>query len=369
VQESFVVALERWTVDGVPPNPAGWILVTARNRAIDRLRRDRRLDLVAEVEAIAAAVEPDMHDAVPDERLGLIFACCHPELAAEARIALTLRHLGGLTVPEIARAFLTTDTAMAQRLVRARRALRDAGVGFEVPGLDELGQRLRSVLATIYLVFNEGHTATSGNMLVRRELCAEAIRLARLVAVLLAGEPEPRGLLALLLLTDARREARTGADGRLVLLADQDRSRWDRGQIDEALGLLARAGDGEYALQAAIAAEHARAPTAAGTDWRRIAALYDRLGRRNPSPVVRLNAAVAAGEADGPAAGLRAVDAAGRHGALDAYPLWHAARADFLRRLERLDEAAAAYEAALALTTNEVERRFLSERLRSARRG
>ncbi len=353
-----MVALERWPVDGVPRNPGAWITTTARNKAIDRLRRARVLEektaLVARLEALGG--DDGEPDGFPDDRLRLMFTCCHPALAAEARVALTLRTLGGLSTPETARAFLVAEPAMAQRLVRAKRKIASAGIAYRVPDEDELPHRLPSVLAAVYLIFNEGYAATAGEALVRRELCAEAIRLGRLLAQLLPGRSEPRGLLALMLLHHARRDARVDDAGRLVLLEDQDRALWHAGEIEEGLALAASAPADRYGLQASIAAEH----VAPRTDWSRVAELYGRLAALEPSPVVELNRAVAVAMAEGPERGLERL---GQIDGLDGYHLLHAARADLLRRLGRGSEARAAYERALELAANPVERDFLRRRL------
>ena len=382
VQDAFITALETWPVRGIPDNPGAWITTTARNRAIDRLRRRKRLaekeDLLrreAEIEEELAAIDPDAAldgatamSPIVDDRLRLIFTCCHPALPMDGRVALTLRTLGGLTTPEIAKAFLVPEATLAQRLVRAKKKIRDAGIPYRVPDDAAIPERLDGVLRVLYLVFNEGYRASAGSRLIRRELCAEAIRLTRVLGALMPDEPEVLGLLALMLFHDARRETRSGPDGELVLLDDQDRSRWDATRIEEGRSTLDRAMRmrrvGQYQLQAAIAALHDEAPSTEATDWGQIAVLYRILGRMAPSPVVELNRAVAVAMADGPEVGLAITDELAAAGQLDDYPYLHSTRADLLRRLGRRADATDAYRRALELTANEPERAFLERRLR-----
>jgi RNA polymerase sigma-70 factor (ECF subfamily) len=365
VQDAFVVAIEQWPVRGLPPSPAGWIITTARNRGIDKVRREStRDDRQAEATRMQPTDEPPPDTGpIADDQLRLIFTCCHPALNQPAQIALTLRLIAGLQTPEIAKAFLVPEATLAQRIVRAKHKISAAKVPYRVPSDAELPDRLRPVLAVLYLVFNEGYVASSGDDLVRADLCAEAIRLARLLAELMPDEPEVHGLLALLLLTEARRPARVDADGRLVRLADQDRRRWDQGLIAEGhaivRALLRRNLPGPYQIQAAIAAVHADAAVAEATAWDQVVALYDQLLVLTHTPIVGLNRAIAVAERDGPAAALALLDALD----LDGYHLLHATRGELLGRLGRTDEAATAYERALALTDNAAERTFLLARL------
>lgn len=380
VQDALVLALERWPLDGVPGNPGAWITTVARRKAIDRLRREETLSRkIATLQPLIDFEQEeeimDGHE-IPDERLKLIFTCCHPALAKEAQVALTLQVLGGLTAAEVASAFLVTQTTMAQRLVRAKRKIRDAGIPYQVPPADTIGERIDAVHTVLYLIFNAGYSAPIGNELIRHDLCAEAIRLTRVLVALLAQEPalsedaETLGLLALMLLHDSRREARAGADGDLVLLENQDRSKWKRTQIEEGIRLVERAlrmgRPGPYQIQSAIAAVHAEATTAAETDWRQIAVLYEQLLRYERTPVVELNRAVAVSFAATPAEGLSLLENIERTGALDRYAPFHLARADMFRRLGNSDQANECYQRALPFAQNEQIRRFIEERMCSA---
>jgi RNA polymerase sigma-70 factor (ECF subfamily) len=378
-QEAFTAAVDRWPSTGVPEFPRAWIIQTARHKAIDRIRREARfaekLESYAASGLIRSIEEPDYDDTseIPDDRLRLIFTCCHPALPLEAQVALTLRTLGGLETDEIARAFLVPSATMAQRLVRAKRKIRDARIPYAVPDTSEIGERLDAVLTVIYLVFNEGYAATRGTPLVRTDLSAEAIRLGRLVRTLMTPPPpEATALVALMLLHDSRRHARLDEAGDLVVLEEQDRGRWDREQIAEALPLVEQAlrgGPGPFALQAAIAALHCQAARAEDTDWRQIVQLYDRLERVQPSPIVSLNRAVAVAMADGPGPALALIDALAAAGDLDHFHLLHAVRADLLRRLGLSADATMSYARAIALVTNDSERRFLERRLREVQIG
>ena len=376
LQEAFTSAVSKWEVDGSPHNPGAWLTTVAHRRLVDALRRDRmRADKQSELEyeanRLQPYVEPELLEDVveySDDRLRLIFTCCHPSLTREAQVALTLRTLGGLTTTEIAHAFLVPEPTLAQRLVRAKQKIRLAGIPYEIPSLERIADRLAAVQAVIYLIFNEGYAASAGQSLIRNDLCAEAIRLGRVLCELLPDEPENLGLLALMLLQNSRRNARVNQQGELVTLEEQDRSRWNAPEIAEGLDLVQTAlrlrRVGTYQLQAAIAAVHAEAKTAEQTDWRQIVALYEELMRITTSPIVALNHAAAVAMSEGSARGLALIDAIGADGALQNYYLFHASRADLLRRLRRFDEAKVAYTRALSLTDNEVEQNYIRRRLR-----
>jgi RNA polymerase sigma-70 factor (ECF subfamily) len=375
LQEALTSAASKWEHEGTPHNPGAWLTTVAHRKLLDAVRRDRtRTDKQAELEYEANRLQPFVEPEVikepleyPDDRLRLIFTCCHPSLTREAQVALTLRTLGGLTTTEIAHAFLLPETTLAQRLVRAKQKIRLAGIPYEVPSLEIIGERLSAVRAVIYLIFNEGYAASAGQSLIRNELCAEAIRLGRVLCELLPDEPENMGLLALMLLQDSRREARVDVRGELVTLEEQDRSRWDAEQIDEGVRLVQAALSlrrvGSYQLQAAIAAVHAEAKTPDATDWRQIVALYEELLRITASPVVALNHAAAVAMSEGFERGLNFIESAGAGAKLENYYLFHASRADLLHRLQRFDEARAAYTRALSLTTNNVEQNYIRRRL------
>jgi len=375
LQEAFTTAAANWEENGIPRNPAAWLTTVAHRKLLDLVRRektrtDKQPQLEFETQRLLSNEPEFLEDEVeyPDDRLRLIFTCCHPSISQQAQVALTLRTLGGLTTPEISRAFLLPEPTLAQRLVRAKNKIRLAGIPYEVPPMEVLPERLSSVRAVIYLIFNEGYSATGGDSLIRRDLCLEAIRLGRLLCELIPRDPENLGLLALMLLQDSRRDARINNDGQLVTLDDQDRALWDHHEIDEGLELVETAlrsrQPGVYQLQAAIAAVHAEAKDASQTDWQQIVALYDELKRLTPSPIVALNHAAAVAMGNNLEEGLELVDAAGSSGQLDNYFIYHAARADLLRRLQRFDEARAAYHKSLELTTNLVEQQYIEKRLK-----
>lgn len=380
LQEAFIAAVSKWELEGSPDNPGAWLTTVAHRKLLDALRRertrtDKETELTYEANRLQPYVEPELFEATveySDDRLRLIFTCCHPSLTREAQVALTLKTLGGLTTTEIAHAFLLSETTLAQRLVRAKQKIRLAGIPYEIPSLERIADRLAAVQAVIYLIFNEGYAASTGQNLIRNDLCTEAIRLGRVLCELLPDEPENLGLLALMLLQDSRREARVNVQGELVTLEEQDRSRWNAAEIEEGVNLVQKAlrlrRVGSYQLQAAIGAVHAEAKTANETDWRQIVALYEELMRITSSPIVALNHAAAVAMSEGSERGLALIDAVGADGALQNYYLFHASRADLLRRLRRYDEALVAYAAALSLTTNQVEQNYIRRRIEEIRR-